>query len=152
LPGALPNPSASSEPAAGSPAAGERISQGPLGDSIIVTVSNPRQPTVDVQLQAAQPIETQKNVTVRYSSALAQQTIRLETTLTIDQTGLVLKVEKTTLLSSSARSTIDEATLNDLATQIFTQWRFQPAQNNSNGKVSTPPLSNLMIEAQVQLP
>jgi hypothetical protein len=133
-------------------ATGERIPQGPSGDSIIVTVSNPRQAAVDVQLQAAQPIETQKNVTVRYSPVLAQQTIRLEATLTIDQKGQVLRVEKTTLLSSSTGSVIDEATLNELATQIFTQWRFQPAQNNSNGKVSIPPLSNLMIEAQVQLP
>lgn len=143
-----PNPSEGSD----QPVRGEQITQLPQGDSVIVTVSNPRQPTVDVQTQAAQPIDDQKSVTVHYSSALAQQTIHLEATLTINQAGQVLGVEKTKLLSSSSGSAIDEATLTDLANQIFTQWRFKPAQDNSGGKLSTPPLSNLIIDAHVQLP
>ena len=139
-------------PPAGSeqPAEGERITQLPQGASVAVTVSNPRSPRVDVQKQPAQPIDLQKTISISYPSALAGQAIRLEATLIIDDTGLMLDVSKTALLSSS--STIDSETLKDLAKQIFRQWHFKPAQDNLDGKQLTPPQSNLIIDAELQLP
>jgi hypothetical protein len=105
---------------------------------------------VDVPEQLAQPIDLQKSISISYPSALAGQTIRLEATLVIDDNGLMLDVSKTALLSSS--SAIDPETLNDLASQIFRQWQFRPAQDNRDGKVLIPPQSNLIIDAELQLP
>ncbi len=151
--GSTPNPSNNTAlpPAASAqPVEGEKITQLPQGASVAVTVSNPRPPLVDVPVQLAQPIDLQKNILISYRSALAGQTIRLEATLVIDSNGLMLDVSKTTLRSST--SAIDPETLNDLATQIFRQWQFKPAQDNLDGKPLTPPQSNLIIDAELQLP
>lgn len=152
VPGSTADPSNNTAlpPASEQPVEGERITQLPQGTSVAVTVSNPRPPLVDVPEQLAQPIDLQKNISISYPSALAGQTIRLEATLVIDDNGLMLDVSKTALRSSS--SAIDPETLNDLARQIFRQWQFKPAQDNSNGKLLTPPQSNLIIDAELQLP
>lgn len=158
LPANLPNPSGSSEsPSAGlpSPAVGEPISQGPQGDSVVVTVLSARQPSVvDVQKQPAQPIDSSKAVLISYPSTLGNQTIHLEVLLNIDQkTGRMLRVEKATLLPPLPGIAIDEATLYELADQIFRQWQFSPAKDTSDdGKLLTPQESNLIIDAQVKLP
>ena len=151
-PGSTSDPSNNTAlpPASEQPAEGERITQLPQGASVAVTVSNPRPPLVDVPEQLAQPIDLQKNISISYRSALAGQTIRLEATLVIDDNGLMLDVSKTALRSSS--SAIDPETLNDLASQIFRQWQFMPAQDNRDGKVLMPPQSNLIIDAELQLP
>lgn len=149
--GSIPNPSNNTAPPAlEQPVEGERIAQLPQGASVAVTVSNPRPPLVDVPVQLAQPIDLQKNIPISYRSALAGQTIRLEAALVIDNNGLMLDVSKTTLRSSS--SAIDAETLNDLARQIFRQWQFKPAQDNLDGEQLTPPQSNLIIDAELQLP
>ena len=153
VPGSIPNPSNNTAlpPAVPEqPVEGERITQLPQGASVAVTVSNPRSPRVDVQKQPAQPIDLQKTISISYPSALAGQAIRLEATLIIDDTGLMLDVSKTVLLSSS--SAINSETLKDLAKQIFRQWQFKPAQDNLDGKQLTPPQSNLIIDAELQLP
>ncbi|XHX79802.1 MAG: hypothetical protein RBJ76_07730 [Stenomitos frigidus ULC029] len=149
--GSTPNPlSDTVAPASEQPVEGEKITQLPQGTSVAVTVSNPRPPLVDVPEQLAQPIDLQKNIPISYSSALAGQTICLEATLVIDSNGLMLDVSKTTLRSST--SAVNSETLNDLAQQIFRQWQFKPAQDSSGGELLTPPLSNLIVDAEVTLP
>ncbi|MBD2072806.1 hypothetical protein H6F86_02645 [Phormidium sp. FACHB-592] len=152
VPGSDPNPSNNTLPPAASeqPVEGQRITQLPQGASVAVTVSNPRPPLVDIPEQLAQPIDLQKNISISYPSTLAGQTIRLEATLVIDNNGLMLDVSKTSLRSSS--SSIDSETLKYLAEQIFSQWQFKPAQDNSNGKLLTPLQSNLTVDAEVTLP
>lgn len=152
-PGAVPNPSNSTSPlpaAAQPPVEGDKITQPTQGESVAVNVLNASQPSVDVHKQPAQPIGTQKNLLISYSSALAHQTIRLQATLVIAQNGSMLSVEKTTLLSPVGA--IDPETLNEIASQIFRQWQFRPALDASDGKPLTPQQSNLIIDAQVQLP
>ena len=153
-PGSALNPFSSPDPQPSGtqkPAQGSKIAQLPQGDNVAVTVSNPRQ-TTDFQKQPARPIELQKTVSIRYSSALANQTIHLQASLFIDQKGAMLQVLETRLISSSSEGAIDADTLKDLANQIFSQWRFEPAQDAPLGKPLTPSSSNLIIDAQVQLP
>jgi hypothetical protein len=151
----LPNPLGGSEPLPADsqpPATGERISHGPQEESVFVKVTNFSPPSVDISRQPAQPSVFQQNLFIRYPSALSTQTINLQAALIIDQNGKVLSVEKATLLSSSLGSTIDEETLTTVANQIFTQWQFNPAQDRVDGKLVKPPQSNLVVNAQVQIP
>ena len=155
LSGSQPDPSESSaSQSSGSQASaeGQKITQGPLGESAIVTVSNPRQPTADASAQPPQPIDRQKNLSLHYPSVLSNQTVRLQVTLTIDEKGLVADVGTATLLSSG--SAIDAATLTDFAKQIFSQnqWQFEPAQDNANGTLVKPLLSNLIVDVEIRLP
>ncbi|XGV98784.1 MAG: hypothetical protein ACAF41_07545 [Leptolyngbya sp. BL-A-14] len=155
LPESQPNPSGGVAPqpsGSQAPIEGQKITQGPFGESAIVTVSNPRQPTADASTRPPQPMDRQKNISLHYASALSNQTVRLQVTLTIDQKGLVADVAKATPLPSGNMS--DEATLTDFAKQIFiqNQWQFEPAQDNANGTPVKPLLSNLIVDVEIQLP
>jgi hypothetical protein len=155
LPGSQSEPSGSPTPqpsGSQAPIEGQKITQGPQGNSAIVTVSKPYQPEPDASKQPAQLIDRQKNVSLHYSPVLSNQTIRLQVTLNIDDKGLIADVAKVTPLPSE--SAIDESISMDLARQIFiqNQWQFQPAQDNANDTPVKPLLSNLIVDVEIRLP
>lgn len=125
---------------------GTQIRQSPQEKNVMVAVSNPRQ-TSDFQKQPARPLDWQKKVSILCPPTLASCNIHLQVSLFIDQNGAVLDV-----IEASSESANDQETLKNIAKQIFSQWRFEPAKDAPDGKPLMPSPSNLIIDAQVQLP
>ena len=158
LPGSASNPSGNPDPQpSGSLApveSGAEIAQKPGGNSVSVVISNAQQPSVDRQQQPAKPIDLQKTVPIYYSGAIAQlpgRRMSLEVPLLIDSNGSVVDFGTIRLLSPG--SAIEQAELNAIARQIFTTWKFAPAQNQSGSNPpAKPPLSNLTVDVQIQFP
>lgn len=126
---------------------GTQIGQLPQGRSATVNVQDFRQ-TADFQKQPPKPIDRQKTVSIDYPSELSNRAISLETNVYIAPNGSVIDTKETKLLSGS---TIDQETLDRIANDIFKQWKFVPAQDVRDGKVVTPPISTLRIQAKVTL-